>query len=149
MVNSDERQLGIPEIFVEAMREQNVPRDQYAATLVSFAKEASLPNTDLRNFGNTLFLSHIKEKNGTKVAFGRALNADIARNYLQNGEAFFKFLISEKVDYYITFYSDPRLDIIFRYIQRPEVQKRVGGKATVTTRKNKTSTAVVVQIEAP
>lgn len=107
-----------------------------------------MEDTDVRNYGNTVFISHFKTRDGVKAVFGRALNADTARNYLRNGEDYFRYLIEEEVDYFVTLYDDPRIGIIFKYIERPEVQQRVGGKATVEIRETPDGFGATVKIEA-
>jgi hypothetical protein len=146
-VSSDEKQLSVSEIVVAALREQNVPQNMIAPSVIGFVKEGTMPDTDVRNFGNTAFITHFKEKNNIKVAFGRALNADTARNYLINGEDYFKYLIDENVDYFFATYKDPKIGIIFKYIQRPEVQARVGGTAIVRTTEGKGGFLTEIKIE--
>ena len=148
-VNSNEQELSIPEILVYALKEQNVPENMVAPSILALVKEGSMEETDVRNYGNTVFISHFKEKDGVKAVFGRALNADTARNYMQNGEEYFRYLLDEKVDYFVSIYNDPRVGIIFKYIQRPEVQARVGGKATVEIKQTKKGVfGATVKLEA-
>lgn len=147
-ISSDEKQLSISEILVYALKEQKVPQNMVAPYLAAFIKEGSMPDTDVRNFGNTVFISHFKTKDNVKVVFGRGLNADTARNYLVNGEEYFKYLLEEKVNYFFTIYEDVRLGTIFKYIQRPEVQARVGGKATVEMKQANGQYGATVKIEA-
>lgn len=146
--DSNEKLLSIPEIIVANLKEQNVEQRMVAPYVLAIVKEGAMPDTDVRQFGNTVFISHFKTKNDTKVVFGRAFNVDTARNYLTNGEEYFKYLIQEKVDYFVTIYTDSRLSIIFKYIQRPEVQARVGGTAEVQMRESNGRFGATVKIEA-
>lgn len=148
MVSSQEQLLSIPEILQTSIEEQKIPKNMVMPSMLALVKEATMPDTDVRQFGNTVFISHFKEKNGLKVVYGRALNADTAENFLKNGEEYFEYLIDEGVNYFITQYVDPRFQTIFRYIQRPDVQARVGGTARVETRKTKNGFLSVVKIEA-
>ena len=52
--------------------------------LATLAKETSLPDTDVVQIGNTVFVGYVGEgKNKTKMV-GRPLNVDTARNYANN-----------------------------------------------------------------
>ena len=138
-VDSTKKQLSIPEIIVSSLKETGVEQKRIQPVLFSIIKEGSLPNSEVINFGNTVFISHYKKKEDDLVVYGRGLNADIAKNYMQNGEEYFKHLISKGVKYFVSVYDDPRINILFRYIARPEVQSRVApnGKAIVETYKGK------------
>lgn len=116
--------------------------------MLSIIKEASMPGADVRQFGNTVFITHIKEREGEVFAFGRPLNADTARNYLKNVEEYVKFLVKEKlVKYFITYYKDYRLNSVVKYLQLPKVQQRIGAKLKIKTKEAKDKTAVGVEVE--
>jgi hypothetical protein len=147
-ISSDEKQLSISEIMVYALQEQDMPKDMLAPSMAALVQEGAMPDTDVRNYGNTVFITHFKTKDGVKAVFSRGLNADTARNYLSNGEEYFKYLMGEKVDYFVTFFEDARLKTIFRYIERPEVQARVGGTATVELLEDDGLFGATVKLEA-
>lgn len=89
--DSKERKLSIPEIVSQAMATQNTTGLPIQTVLVAFVKEASMPNTEVKQYGNTVFITHFsKDKD---LAVGRALNIDTARNFLDNGEEYFRGLV--------------------------------------------------------
>lgn len=143
-IDSNQKQLSIPEVIVAAMQEQGVSKRMVGPYILSILKESSMPNTDVRTFGNTAFITHIKEKEGMKAAFGRPLNADTARNYLKNVEEYIKSLVDQSVSHFITYYKDPRIDTVIKYIKLPKVQKRIGAELDVKTKKTNSNTVVGV-----
>jgi len=146
--DSSKKQLGISEVIVAAIQEQKVPQKLAGPHMLSIIKEASMPGADVRQFGNTVFITHIKEREGEVFAFGRPLNADTARNYLKNVEEYVKFLVKEKlVKYFITYYKDYRLNSVVKYLQLPKVQQRIGAKLKIKTKEAKDKTAVGVEVE--
>lgn len=90
-VDSKKDKLSIPEIITQAA--YNNPSEgipPYAAIL-SIVKEGSMPNTEVREYGNTVFITHFsKDKD---LAVGRALNIDTAKNFILNGEEYFRDLV--------------------------------------------------------
>jgi hypothetical protein len=91
MVDSKQEELSISEIITQAV--YNTPTEgvpPYAAIL-SIIKEGSMPNTTVEQYGNTVFITHFSEDKD--LAVGRALNIDVARNFIYNGEAYFRDLV--------------------------------------------------------
>lgn len=90
-VDSKKDQLSIPEIITQAVY-NNPPKDvpPYAAIL-SIVKEGTLPNTEVKQYGNTVFITHFGEDKD--LAVGRALNIDTAKNFIINGEEYFRDLV--------------------------------------------------------
>ena len=50
-----------------------------------------MPNTEVKQYGNTVFITHFSEDRD--LAVGRALNIDIAKNFFFNGEDYFRDLV--------------------------------------------------------
>lgn len=90
-IDSKKDKLNIPEIITQAVY-NNPPKDvpPYAAIL-SIVKEGSMPRTEVKQYGNTVFITHFSEDRD--LAVGRALNIDIAKNFIINGEAYFRELV--------------------------------------------------------
>lgn len=90
-VDSKKDQLSIPEIITQAVY-NNPPKDvpPYAAIL-SIIKEGTLPNSEVKQYGNTVFITHFDETRD--LAVGRALNIDSAKNFIINGEEYFRDLV--------------------------------------------------------
>lgn len=90
-VDSKQEELSIPEIITQAVYNnppEGVP--PYAAIL-SIIKEGTMPNTEVKQYGNTVFVTHFSEDRD--LAVGRALNVDAAANFVYNGEAYFRDLV--------------------------------------------------------
>lgn len=90
-VDSKQEQLSIPEIITQAV--YNTPREgvpPYAAIL-SIIKEGTMPHTEVKQYGNTVFITHFSEDKD--LAIGRALNIDTAQNFVYNGEEYFRDLV--------------------------------------------------------
>jgi len=148
LTSSDNKKLGIPEIMLRALQNQGLEQRMIAPSIAGLVQEGAMPDTDVRQYGNTVFITHFKTKDGMKVAYGRALNADKAKNYLKNGEEYFRYLLDENVNYFISLYEDPKLSSVFKYIQRPEVQARVGGTAEVEMKEAHGMYGVTIKLEA-
>ena len=58
-------------------------------------KESSLPTADMKQFGNTVFLSHIV--NSGDSATTRALNVDIGKNFINNSVQFLLYMQEKEV----------------------------------------------------
>jgi len=91
MVDSKKDKLSIPEIITQAVYNnppEGVP--PYAAIL-AIVKEGTMPNTEVKEYGNTVFITHFNESKD--LAVGRALNIDTAKNFILNGEEYFRDLV--------------------------------------------------------
>jgi hypothetical protein len=90
-VDSNKEQLSIPDIITQAVY-NNPPKGvpPYAA-LLSIVKEGTMPNTEVKQYGNTVFITHFSEDRD--LAVGRALNIDLAKNFIINGEEYIADLV--------------------------------------------------------
>ena len=90
-VDSNKEQLSIPEIITKAVYNTPVEGVPSYAAILSIVKEGSMPNTEVKQYGNTVFITHFSEDRD--LAVGRALNIDIAKNFFFNGEDYFRDLV--------------------------------------------------------
>lgn len=111
MIDSKEKQLSIPEIIVQATADQNVTGLPIQTVLIAFVKEASMPNTDVDLYGNTVFITHY-DKTKTK-AVGRAINKDTARNFIRNGQAYMRDMYKRGVRRWSTWFNQPSFAVAF------------------------------------
>ena len=119
LVDSQERELSVEEILDIANWSSPEPMEtpRYIAMINA---ELQMPNTLFIRQGNTLFIIHKAEP---RVGFFRALNADTARNYLENSMEFIKACYKMGFDTMATEFTDPSLLNIFRFIsQRPPIE---------------------------
>lgn len=117
LVDSNQKKLSMEEIIKIAV--QNT-KSEYTEEQVlgSVYKELTLPGSIIIQIGNTIFMVHRVEK-GTNIALMRALNADVAQNYLENSEQFAKMAYNEyHIDTIVSQYTDPALSKIFAYVGR-------------------------------
>ena len=104
--------------------------------------ELQMPNTLFIRQGNTLFIMH---KAAPGVGWFRALNADTARNFLQNSMEFIKACNRMGFQTVATNFTDPAILSVFRYIsQNPpfdgmgyEAQRTADGEFYVTVNTGK------------
>lgn len=90
-VDSRKDQLSISEIIAQSVY-NNLPEGvpPYAAIL-AIIQEGSMPHTEVKQYGNTVFITHFGEDKD--LAVGRALNIDTAKNFIINGEEYFRDLV--------------------------------------------------------
>jgi len=126
LVDSKERKLEPPEVLVYAAATNNglVPAGGETpypvhAMISAIAAETEIPGTDVKQFGNTLFIAHRgKGANRNKMA-GRALNADTGRNFLNNSLQYISYLQKKGITHYSTsFGTDGNFLNAFKLFQR-------------------------------
>lgn len=116
MVNSKHQQLSneeIVDIAAQNTGSQYSPEQVRAAVMA----ETREPNTLVLQQGNTLFVVHRSEKDPSVAVF-RALNADEARNYVENSIVFTKTMKSMGFRAMVTTFYDPSILNIFKYISQ-------------------------------
>lgn len=118
-IDSNERQLSIPEVVSQVAATQNTSDLPIQTVLVAFVQEASAPNTDVDLFGNTVFITHYNEEK-TK-AVGRALNIDTARNFIANGEEYMRTLYERGVRRFSTWFTQPSFAMAFQAFKRKPI----------------------------
>lgn len=113
-IDSKEKQLSIPEVVVRAATNSSsgLPLQ---TILVAFAKEASMPNTDVDLYGNTVFITHY-DKTKTK-AVGRALNADVAKNFIFSGQEYLRDMYKRGVRRWSTWFRQPSYAMGFKFFR--------------------------------
>jgi hypothetical protein len=130
LVDSKKKMLDPQEILLEATRQiksKKYSPDQVLAALITESKEK---DTILMREGNTLFIVH----NGkNRTALYRALNADTAQNFLNNGVEYAKAMYATGFDVMVTQFEDPTLLKIFPYMKknRTLINKDKDGKPTM------------------
>jgi hypothetical protein len=135
-VNSKQRQLNIPEVIVTALKDMRTPQERITASLLGVVQQGAMPDTDTKQFGNTVFITTLKTReDGLCVAYLRALNADTARNYVENGIEYFRYIIKKGVQYVIMTFTESSVVSVVKTIEDPKVQAQVGFKAKVAMKK--------------
>lgn len=120
MVDSRQEELGT-DMIVKIAAENTRSKYPFEKVFMFFVAELGLPNARLYKFGNTVFVVHPSEEKPSFAVF-RALNADIAQNYLDNSKQFIDQAIEDGFTGLQTTFSDPSILNIFQMIAREEQQ---------------------------
>jgi hypothetical protein len=120
MVDSQQQELGT-DMIVKIAAENTRSPYPFKKVYMLFVAELGMPNAKLYKFGNTIFVVHPSQE---KPSFGvfRALNADVAQNYLNNSKQFIDQAIADGFTGLQTTFSDPSILNIFQMIAREEQQ---------------------------
>jgi hypothetical protein len=128
LVDSKKKMLSQDAILMIAAQETKSPHP--ASTIyAAMVKEMNMEGTSLVRDGNTLFVIHVGE--GRTGVF-RALNADTARNYLENSYAFIQGAYKMGFDVLVSEFEDPTIFNIFKAISRNPPQEGMGYRAERT-----------------
>lgn len=124
MVDSKEKKLDFAQIAAIAMKNthSNVP-DRLA--MPAILTEVTQPNTDVKQIGNTVFILH-KGKNGQ--AFFKALNADKARNFVENSKQYVVYAKKMGMNMLVTEFDDPAISTLFHAISKKPPMPGMGFK---------------------
>jgi hypothetical protein len=138
LVDSKKKQLSSEAILMIAAQQTKSPYspEQVYAALV---KEMNLKGTSTYREGNTVFLMHHAKG---RIGTFRALNADTARNYLENSRTFIQDAYKMGFDILVSDFQDPTIMNIFKGISRNPPQEGMGYRA----QKTKTGFRVTVKL---
>jgi len=128
LVDSKKKQLSSEAILMIAAQQTKSPYspEQVYAALV---KEMNLKGTSTYREGNTVFLMHHAKG---RIGTFRALNADTARNYLENSRTFIQDAYKMGFDILVSDFQDPTIMNIFKGISRNPPQEGMGYRAERT-----------------
>ena len=106
-------------------------KSKYSAEQVyaALVKEMNMEGTSTYREGNTVFLMHHVKG---RIGFFRALNADTARNYLDNSYQFIQDAYKMGFDILVSDFEDPTIFNIFKAISRNPPQEGMGYRAERT-----------------
>ena len=122
LVDSNQTMLPVGEIVAIAAQNMESPVPP-AAIIQGIKAEMKQPGARPMRYGNTLFICH-KGKN--RVGMFRALNADTARNFLENGLRWVTTAYDAGFDYMVTQFDDPTLINIFKAISKRPPRTNMG-----------------------
>ena len=128
LVDSKKKQLSQEAILMIAAQETKSPHPA-SSIYAAMVQEMNMPGTSLVRDGNTLFVIHVGEG---RTGIFRALNADTARNYLENSYAFIQGAYKMGFDTLVSEFEDPTIFNIFKAISRNPPQEGMGYKAERT-----------------
>jgi hypothetical protein len=128
LVDSKKKELSSEAILMIAAQQTKSPYspEQVYASLV---KEMNMEGTSTYREGNTVFLMHHAKG---RIGIFRALNADTARNYLDNSYTFIKDAYDMGFDVLVSDFKDPTIMNIFKGISRNPPREGMGYRAERT-----------------
>jgi hypothetical protein len=112
-------------IAAQQTKSKYSPEQVYA----SLVKEMNMKGTSIYREGNTVFLMHHAKG---RIGIFRALNADTARNYLDNSFKFIKDAYDMGFDILVSDFQDPTIMNIFKGISRNPPREGMGYRAERT-----------------
>ena len=124
MVDSREQELSAEDIVAIAAMNTDAGVDRGKAIAMINA-ELQIEDTLFIRQGNTLFILH---KSAPRIGWFRALNADTAANFLQNGVEFIKAAYKMGFDTVASTFNDPAIIVVFRYISKNPPNPEMGYK---------------------
>ena len=128
LTDSKKKELSVEAVLMIAAQQT---KSKYSAEQVyaALVKEMNMEGTSTYREGNTVFLMyHAKGRIGTF----RALNADTARNYLDNSYTFIKDAYDMGFDILVSDFQDPTIMNLFKGISRNPPREGMGYRAERT-----------------
>jgi hypothetical protein len=130
MVDSKEQELTPEDIIgIAAMNGDTAVMGGKAVEAIN--AELQMPNTLFIRQGNTLFILH---KSAPGIGWFRGINADTAKNYVENGTEFIAACYKLGFDTVATKFTDPSLLNLFRAISRNPPNEGMGYDVKKTNR---------------
>lgn len=126
LVDSKQQMLPVDQIVTVAVDNMN-SKFPPEAVIQGITAEYKQPGALPMRYGNTLFLCH---KGKDKTGFFRALNADTARNYVDNGNKWVKEAYEIGFDFMVTRFEDPTILSVFKAISRKPPRPNMGYQAS-------------------
>ena len=99
VVDSNKEKLGIHTILTMAAEELRKDLSIEQA-LLAIVKETSLPEADVTQIGNTVFIGHTGKGANKSKMVGRPINVDAARNYINNMLRYLGYLQEKNITHY-------------------------------------------------
>lgn len=117
-VDSKETPLPAPEVIMESIRNYNATPYPADVVATSIAKEMTMPDVDMVQIGNTVFIGHRGKGENKDKMVGRAFNIDTGENFIRNGFKYFNYLQRKGFTRYVTQYDGDIFDSAFRTFYR-------------------------------
>ena len=119
VVDSNKEELDIPTIITMSAEELRKDLSMEQA-LLAIVEETSLPQADVTQIGNTVFIGHTGKGENKSKMVGRPLNVDTARNYIRNVLQYFGYLQEKNITHYhAAFEGDALVPAINMMQKRP------------------------------
>ncbi len=128
LVDSKKKQLSDQAVLMIAAQETK-SKHPAATIFAALCEEMTAYGTTCYRAGNTIFVMHHAKD---RIGFFRALNADTARNYLENCYEWVQAAYNMGFDTMVTDFQDPTIINIFKAISRRPPQEGMGYRAEKT-----------------
>ena len=129
VVDSNKEELDIHTIITMSAEELRKDLSMEQA-LLAILKETSLPEADVTQIGNTVFIGHTGKGNNKNKMVGRPLNVDTARNYIRNVLQYFGYLQEKNITHYhAAFEGDalvPAIKMMQKKLTKTDTQMGLG-----------------------
>lgn len=130
MVDSKQKQLDSAEIIMTALQNTRSKYDPKVA-FAGILDELTQPNTDVKIIGNTLFVLH---KGSNNQGFFKALNADVARNFVEHSRQYVTYVKKELgLKVLVTEFEDTAISTLFHAISKNPPMPNMGFKEYKTS----------------
>jgi len=136
-VNSKETPLPSYNVIFGAMEQIGTGDIPQQAALMGIAKEMSMPDVDVEQIGNTVFIGHRGKGDNKNKMVGRAFNMDTGRNFLNNVTRYITHLRRKGIDGYATQYDGNVYDPVFKVLERR--QNELGVRIRTAKKRGKTA----------
>ena len=120
-IDSKKNELSIPEILIRTIDNNPVKGLTTEAAIAALVQEGAMPNTEVSQYGNTVFFTHYGTGKNKDLVVGRALNVDTASNFIANGEQYFRDLYKNDVRRFVTQFEQPSFASAFKQLQRKPI----------------------------
>jgi hypothetical protein len=97
VVDSKKKLLSTPEIIIKSLQSSDLNGLPVQAVLMGLMKEMSLPDAEVKQFGNTTFIGHRYSKNKNWIVC-KLINIDSSKNLIDNCEAYVKYLADSNIE---------------------------------------------------
>lgn len=118
MVDSNQQELPTDQIVKIASENTRSPYS-FKQVYLTFVSELGMEGVVIYRFGNTIFIIH-RSDNRPEYGIFRALNADTAQNFVENGKKFVDQAVADGFKGLKTQFSDPSVLNVFKIIGREE-----------------------------
>jgi hypothetical protein len=144
MVDSNQQELPTDQIVKIASENTRSPYS-FQQVYLTFVSELGMEGTVIYRFGNTIFIIHRSDSRPEYGMF-RALNADTAQNFVENGKKFVDQAVADGFKGLKTQFSDPSVLNVFKIIGREEqeLQNPQMGYTVAKTQDNQIQVTLVL-----
>ena len=129
VVDSNKEKLDIHTILTMAAEELKKDLSMEQA-LLAIVKETSLPEADVTQIGNTVFIGHTGKGANKSKMVGRPINVDTARNYINNMLRYLGYLQEKNITHYhAAFEGDtlvPAIKMMQKRLAKTDTQMGLG-----------------------